>query len=88
MWEPPDIDQRNGIVRYYIINVNFSGGELRQETSNSTQYNLTSLEPYNNYSVNIAAFTVDMGPYTSFHPFQTEEDGKLINTKLRGTCYT
>jgi len=84
VWKPPPEGQRNGIVKYYNINVNSSAGEIREETSNATQFNLTSLEPYNNYSVSIAAVTVNVGPYTLFHLFQTGEAGRVISTKFEG----
>lgn len=34
-----------------------------------------SLQPYSNYSVEVAAFTVGLGPYSSAEVVQTAEDG-------------
>jgi hypothetical protein len=66
VWEPPPFTDRNGdIVRYHIRVTEQETQTIFEYSSTSQRYTLTSLHPYYNYIISIAAETVRVGPFTS-----------------------
>lgn len=77
-WEPPLADLQNGIIQYYLVMV------MGQQTSaslslnsNSTSLTIPNLHPAFAYSIEVAAVTVNVGPYTSAVLVTTPDDGKI-----------
>ena len=52
-------------------------GERQQLLSQSGALEITSLHPHYSYEVSVAAFTVDLGPFSQHIVLQTLEDGML-----------
>jgi hypothetical protein len=66
VWEPPPFTDRNGdIVRYHLRVTEQETQTIFEYSSTSQRYTLTSLHPYYNYVISIAAETVGVGPFTS-----------------------
>ncbi|CAI8005516.1 Receptor-type tyrosine-protein phosphatase F [Geodia barretti] len=66
VWEPPPFTDRNGdIVRYHIRVTEQETQTIFEYSSTSQHYTLTSLHPYYNYVISIAAETVGVGPFTT-----------------------
>jgi receptor-type tyrosine-protein phosphatase Q len=75
-WDPPNAEERNGIVVEYIINVSaVETGENFQLTSTTTSITVASLRPYTTYRCIIAASTsVGIGPFSTVFTLVTPED--------------
>ena len=78
-WDPPPAIDTNGVIQYYSIRV------LESETSRSWSFvhvepeiSVGSLHPYYNYKCQVAAYTVDVGPYTNITMVQTHEAGMKL----------
>ena len=76
-WQPPPSSDRNGEITQYRLQI------TEQETQRSYEertphsgHTLTSLHPYYNYVISVAAETVGIGPYSSNLTQQTQESGK------------
>ena len=76
-WEPPEDDQKNGIILRYIIRVvPVNGGTTIYLNSTETSATVTSLRPYTLYDCSIAAATsVGRGPFSSAITVRTDEAG-------------
>ncbi len=79
-WNPPAFSAQNGIIRQYSIiitieqpHVNYS----RIIISNETELNITGLNPYTTYEVQINAETILPGPFSSNHFIRTLELSKF-----------
>ena len=87
-WASPQPEDRNGIVRNYTIAISeLNTGNMVQLVSQTTSQVFDSLHPYYNYSVQVAAVTVALGPFSSAFTITTLEDSKwmlysLNNVKL------
>ena len=77
-WNPPTVDQQNGVIIRYIINVTVvETGQMFQLTSTTTTLNINTLSPYRTYICTIAAMTsVGIGPFSTQFTFATPQDGK------------
>ena len=77
-WQPPVEEERNGIIRRYIINITElnSGNEYQLENA-STEITVQDLHPFYRYSYSVAAITVALGPFTPGFIIEMPEDGKL-----------
>ncbi len=75
-WDPPAVDDHNGIIREYRVNVTQQNNQFfSQETTNQTQVIIENLDPYTIYHCYIVAITVAEGPYTEVVAVLTEEAG-------------
>ena len=87
-WTPP-LEPVPGIIRGYRIfhqNLNLSLSPI-EETSvdaNTLSYDITSLEPYTEYLINILAFTVADGPKSASKSIYT--DKKVLPRKSYNSC--
>ena len=77
-WNPPNYEDRNGIIIGYVINVtNTRRSETLQYTSNTTALTLSTLSPYTTYYCIVAARTsVGAGPFSTVITLDTPQDGK------------
>lgn len=83
-WVPPDLTDRNGILRNYKISYISAGkqvessNEMKVTVNQRTRYTLTGLIPFTNYSIRIAASTsVGFGPYSPASIYQTDKAGNI-----------
>ena len=82
-WDPPVLQDHNGVIREYRINVTEALTGLQiQEITNQTQIIIDGLKPYHIYHCYIVAVTVDEGPYTVAVSVLTEEAGKYSNNYI------
>ena len=71
------MEDRNGIIREYVINITeVNTGSIVQKVSTTNSLLLENLHPYYTYSVMVAAYTIESGPYSTAFLFTTAEDGK------------
>ena len=77
-WQPPVEEDRNGIIRRYIINITElnSGNEYQLENA-STEITVQDLHSFYRYSYSVAAETVALGPFTPASIIEMPEDGML-----------
>ena len=87
-WNPPNFEDRNGIILGYTINLtNTRRNETLQYTSNTTALTLSTLSPYTTYRCTVAARTsVGTGPYTPILTLQTLQDGKKSYSPVVEYC--
>ena len=78
-WDPPLMQNRNGIIRDYIINVTaLDTEENSQYITSDRNLTLGSLLPFNSYAFIIAARTaVGAGPFSTVVTIRTFEDGEI-----------
>ena len=77
-WNPPDLDQQNGVIKFYKIAARRLGNEIEHKLSDSINTNsiiLTGLYPYSEYTYEVSAVTIGPGPVIN-GTFQTDQDGK------------
>ena len=79
-WQPPPMEERNGIIRSYTITYLPTSNTFALPIVESVQGNLTSftasdLEPFTNYTFKVMAVTISPGPASSV-VVQTNEAGK------------
>lgn len=75
-WEPPPSENRNGIIRQYIVELH--AAELYENitvTSMERSVTLTNLRPYTLYECRVAAETILVGPPSSVQHARTHEAG-------------
>ena len=76
-WNPPDIGDQNGIVRYYVVNViELQTANIFQFIANTTSLYITSLHPSYMYELTVSAATIGTGPFSPALMFQTPEAGR------------
>ena len=76
LWEPPSPENRNGIIRQYIIVLDSGQIETTIRTfSTGTSLTVTNLQPYTLYQCTIAAETVAIGVESEIYPATTYETG-------------
>lgn len=63
-WDPPPIEQQNGVIRNYTISVELLGNATAYNiTTNDTEYSFMTLLPFYTYRITVAAVTEPgMGP--------------------------
>ena len=81
MWDELPSEDENGIIRYYLVNVTETNtGYHYQTTSTTSDITLSNLHPYYTYSVTVAAYTIEEGPFSTPVTFTTLQDGMSIIT--------
>ena len=81
-WSPPPLEALNGNINHYVIYLEDNSSSVSFNSSMDS-YILTGLHPASHYRVGVAAYTVEIGPKTSYTDFVTVEDGKLRNFPSR-----
>ena len=75
-WEPPSTSDWNGIIRRYYIIVNESNtGIALQVTSISQIAIVSNLKPSTSYRVQVAAYTLALGPFSPVVEIDTLPNG-------------
>ena len=87
-WQPPVEEERNGIIRRYVINITElnSGTDFQLENA-TTEITVQNLHPFYRYSYSVAAETVALGPFTPGSIIEMPEDGKLTKVYLSENIY-
>lgn len=78
-WEPPSVDDHNGVISYYLLRLVDDSFNLTDVTINTTNrsYTIDTLEEYIRYSCQVAAGTAaGIGPFTSPTLITTQQDGE------------
>ena len=76
MWDELASEDENGIIRYYLVNVTETNtGYHYQTTSTTSDIALSNLHPYYTYSITVAAYTIEEGPFSNLVSFTTLQDG-------------
>lgn len=77
-WQAPLLEDRNGIIISYTINLtSLNTGLTQQLISTTTNLTLTNLAPFTTYTCIIAASTaIGLGPFSNTINIQTPETGK------------
>ena len=83
-WDPPFIQNQNGIIRDYIINVTaLDTGVISQIITSDLNLTLDMLTPFSTYAFIVAARTsIGAGPFSTDLTIQTLEDGKTLTRSL------
>lgn len=77
-WSGPPVQDHNGVIRNYSIIIReLNTGNTVNLVSQTTNQLFDSLQPYYNYSVQVAAVTVAPGPFSPAFVITTLEDSKL-----------
>ena len=75
-WDPPLLQDHNGIIREYRVNVTEAAtSTITEHVINQTQLVVTDLKPFHVYYCSIVAVTVDEGPHTVSVSVLTQEAG-------------
>lgn len=76
-WEPPPLEQINGIIRNYVVTITeIETGRVFTVASNNTQVTVENLHPFYTYACRVAAETIGVGPYSNQILVQLDEEGK------------
>ena len=82
-WEPPLLEQQNGVILGYIVNIVSDDKKMMfQLYSNQHETSLSAsiFEPYTVYRCPVAAFTTPgAGPYSDEETVLTPEDSLVSN---------
>ena len=87
-WMPPPVIDHNGpltghVIQYTIL---WSNNTMNETVSNETTHIITGLVPFVNYSVRVAALTVNgIGPFSNHMVQVSGESGELYATLLSYT---
>ena len=77
-WSPPPEEAHNGEITHYVIMVlEVQTGHSFSSSSNTEEITLGNLHPYYDYSITVAAHTIEIGPSSSAINVRTSEAGKL-----------
>ena len=75
-WDSIPVISQNGIISYYQVNLTESDtGTMFSLIAYSNELIVQDLHPYYLYQVSVAAYTVEIGPYSAVISFQTNQDG-------------
>ena len=74
-WGLPNPEDRNGIIRQYIIHVELPFGEVPSILTASSSFTVSALRPFTTYLFSVAAITIGVGPATERISVQTFTDG-------------
>ena len=77
VWLPPAMDQHNGIIRYYTVDITTKeeGGRAVQINTNDTSAFIENLHPFYVYSFSVLAVTVGPGPLSAGLEVQLLQEG-------------
>ena len=78
-WDPPPRESRHGIITGYRVALSVSGSGSREMLMNhsTTQLVLRDLTPYTNYTVRVAAVTVEWGNFSQLESFRTATESEF-----------
>ena len=89
-WEPPPLDQQNGIITGYLVYVlTVNRQTLGTRSSNDRAFTVTSLEEHTSYKFEIAAKTqIGVGPFYMYTETVTTLHGKNNGNIVSLTTYS
>ena len=77
-WDPPHIEEQNGIIREYLVNITeIETGETFLHSTPMTCITATGLHPFYVYESIVTAVTIGPGPYSSNFTIQMPQTGKI-----------
>ena len=85
VWGPPPTDQQNGLILHYVVVV--VAAQTRSTITLNVSSNSTSipdLHPSYSYSIEVAAVTVSVGPFSRSVSFTTPDDGEFCGSRCIG----
>ena len=75
-WIEPDQENQNGIIRSYdVIALEIETNAVITQSTVDDIVTLSSLHPYYQYKISVAAVTIDKGPYSSNISVTTDAAG-------------
>ena len=78
VWSEPAPENRNGIIRLYVVIVmSIFDGHAHNYSVHGTELTLVSLKPFTDYECSVAASTIELGPFSSPVLIKTLEDGNI-----------
>lgn len=86
-WREPPLEDQNGIIRHYLINIieENTGAEFQLNTTTAdTELLIESLHPSYRYICTVAAISVEPGPYSSPITVDTETARKCVIHSCNG----
>lgn len=99
-WDPPHIEEQNGIIREYLINITeIETGETFLHSTPMTCITVTELHPFYSYESIVTAVTIGPGPYSSNFTIQMPQTGrihkylfsgilKMVGSRLPVVCFS
>ena len=79
LWQPPSEVNQNGPLTGYMIQYTRSGIIINEVVTSGLTYAISGLVPFVNYSVRVAAMTINgTGPFSAEIMQVSGESGKLI----------
>ena len=82
-WEPPEADEHNGIIQYYLIMVMVLQNRASLTlNSTSTSVIIPNLHPAYDHSIQVAAVTIGVGPFSSALSITTPDDCKCCYSAI------
>ena len=77
-WDPPHIEEQNGIIREYLVNITeIETGETFLHSTQMTCITVTGLHPFYVYESIVTAVTIGPGPYSSNFTIQMPQTSKI-----------
>ena len=76
-WDLPPRESRHGIITGYRVALSVSGSEETLMNHSTTQLVLRNLTPYTNYTVRVAAVTVERGNFSQLESFRTATESEF-----------
>ena len=78
-WGPPQDDQQNGILRYYLVTLTSTLPTITRNISSTiTSITVGGLTPFTSYTCTVSVATVGVGPSTTGQTIVTQEDGMYV----------
>ena len=75
-WTPPPTQYRNGVIRRYDVRITHLNTSTIQTLALRGLYTvIPGLTPNSQYQIEVAAYTVSLGPFSSGVTVSTQEDG-------------
>ena len=71
-WSPPPVFSVNGVITKYFVKAN----NITHETS-LNEFEFTKLSIFTKYAVQVAAYTIEIGPYSDILYIYTDESSKI-----------
>ena len=77
-WNPPPVEDHNGIIRKYLVNATaVETGKYTLTEITGTTGIIVSLVPSFTYMFSVSAYTVSAGPYSPVITITLPEDGNI-----------
>lgn len=80
MWNSPPFENTNGVIQYYVATITEQDtGKQYTLTATGTVVVFNNLHPYYIYECSVAAYTIDVGPYSGTITLQLDEECECIS---------